>query len=152
MRHGSGRKSLPNLLDRLHFTDGDRLVFIDIEVEQASDRLKSLILVVQVARKLAIGFVVPGAHGVLQFRNSRRIPLMQFTVAAPVKVAAGVEREIPNNLVAERQLVLLKHFAFDLIQANTIQMGSCPGEILLDEILIEPNGLETLSPFVAFER
>src|SRR5262249_47900197 len=135
-----------------HFTDGDRLVFIDFEIKQPSDRLESLILVVQVARKLAIGLVVPSAHGVLQFRNSRRIPLMQLTVAAPVKIAPDVQWEIPNNLVAERQLVLLKHSAFDLLQPNTIQIGSCPGEILLNEIWIEPNGLETLSPFVAFER
>src|SRR5207245_3352725 len=44
-----------------------------------------------------------------------------------------VQREIPNNLVAERQLVLLKHFAFDLLQPNTIQMRSCPGEIRSEE-------------------
>src|SRR5262249_32984159 len=129
-----GRKSLPNLFDRLHFADRDRLMFIDVEVEQASDRLELLILVVQVARKLAIGFVVPGTHGVLQFRNSGRIPLMQFTVAAPVKVAANIQREVPNNFVAERQLMLLKRFAFDFLQSNTTQMGSCPGEIFLNEI------------------
>src|SRR5215469_1935423 len=77
---------------------------------------------------------------------------MQFTVAAPVKVAADVQREVPNDFVAECQLVLLEHLAFDLLQPNTVQIGSCPGEILLNEICAEPDSLEPLSPLIAFER
>src|ERR1700736_5728554 len=127
-------------------------MLIDLEIEQASDSLKPLILVVQVTRKLAVSFVVPGAHGVLQLTDSRRIPLMQFAVAAPVKVATDIQWKISHDLVAECQLVLLEQFTLDSLQPEPLQMRNGPGKIFLDEIWIEPDGLETLSAFVAFQR
>src|SRR5580692_1403107 len=102
-------------------------MLIDVEIQQASDRLEPLILVVQVIRKLAVSLVVPRAHRVLQLTDSRRIPLVEFTVAAPVKVTTGIQRKVAHDLVAERQLMLLKKFTLDLVQADSIQIRAGSG-------------------------
>src|SRR5580704_656346 len=127
-------------------------MFNDFEIKQAADCLQAFVLVVQVARELAIGLVVSSAHGVLQFADSNWVPLMQFTVASPVKVAANIKWEISDNLVTKRQLVLLEQFALYLVQADAFKVRSRSGEIFLHKITVEPNGLENLSAFIAFKR
>src|SRR5260370_4186367 len=127
-------------------------MFNEFEIKQATDCLQAFVLVVQVARELAIGLVVSSAHGVLQFADRSRIPLMQFAVASPVKIATNIKWEISDNLVTKRQLVLLEQFVFNLFQANAFKVRSSPGEIFLHEIAVTPDGLENLSAFIAFKR
>src|ERR1700722_16614756 len=127
-------------------------MLIDVEIEQAADRMEPLILVIQIIRKLSIRFIVSGPHSVLQLTDGRRVPLVEFAVSTPVKVASNVQREVTRDLVAECQLVLLEQFTLDLLKPDTIQIGAGPCKIFLHKTGIQSDGLETLGAFVALQR
>src|ERR1700730_7110407 len=114
MRHGACRKTLPDLFNGFYFVDWDGLVLIDIEIEEAANGLKPLILIVQIVGKIAVGFIIPGPYRKLQLADRRRIPLVQLAIPAPIKVSSDVQRKIANDLVTKCQFVLLEHFTLHL--------------------------------------
>jgi hypothetical protein len=80
----------------------------------------------------------------LQFGDGVRRPHVVFAADAIGVFAAGVERVFERLIVAERQLVLANRFFHHLEDADAFDLRRGSGEVLVDHLFLQADGLEDL--------
>ena len=148
-RHRAGGEALDDLLGRLDLVDRDRLGRIDLELEQAAQRHVAAALVVDELRVFLVGAPVVGARAVLQLGDRVGRPHVLFAAHAPGVFAAGVEHAGQHRVVAEGGLVHAHRFLGDLEHADALDPAGGAGEVLVDGVAVQADGLEQLRAAVA---
>ena len=90
--------------------------------------------------------VAPGA--VLQFGNRVRCPHVVFAPGAPGVFAACVQHGGQHRVVAERTVVHADGFFGDFKNAYALHATRCAGEILVNGLAVDTDGLKQLSAAV----
>ncbi len=93
--------------------------------------------------------VLARAGGVLQFENGVRIEQMILAIASPLVFTAPLEVGPFHRPVREGIMVPQADFIGDHIETDTADAGGRPGEVLINELLIEADRLEDLCAPVA---
>ena len=127
----------------------DRLAAFD--VEQAAQRDERVVLVV--AQPLELGELrgVVAAHGVLQRRDRRRVPLVELAGAPPAVLAA--DRQLSSSARRrEAARVARDRLVAELVEPDAADPRRRAGEVLLDQVAIEADRLEDLRAAVALHR
>jgi hypothetical protein len=149
--HRAALEPAQDRLDGLHLLDAHRLGG-GAEVHQAAQRAELPRLVVDQRRVLLEDLVVPGPAGVLQFVDRLRVGEMELPSGAVLVVAARGEAGVHDGpLGREAPLVPHARFFGDDVDPHAAHAGSGPGEVLVDEVLREPDGLEHLRAVVALD-
>ena len=151
VRHRAGRESLEDLLGRLDLFDRDRRA-IAAEVEQPAQRPELAALVVDDVREVTVEGVLAAAGGVLELLHGLRVEEMQLAVAAPLVLAAGVEIVVVAAARREGADVPRLDFTGDDVEADAADARGGPGEVPVDECLLQADRLEDLRAAVALQR
>ena len=149
--HGAGLEALHDRLDRLDFLDRDRLVG-ELQLEQAAQRAEPLRLVVDQLAVLLEDLVIAGAAGVLELVDRLRVEQVILAVRRhwywpptssvwPLSGRSGKARCVPGL-----------DLGGDHVQADAADARRRPGEILVDDVLVQADGLEDLGAAVALDR
>ncbi len=140
-RHGPGVEPLDDLARRLDLFDRNR-GRRELEVEQAAQIRPALALVVDELREFGIGLGVVRPAGVLQLIDGLRIPVMVFALDAVVDLAAEVELADRRRFV--RHAMPPERLLADLADPDAFHARGRAGEVAVDELVIESDGLEDL--------
>ena len=147
--HRAGGEALDDLGRRFHLFQRDRLGRIDLELEQPAQRHVTLALVVDDLRVFLVGLELARARAVLQLGNGIRRPHVLFAAHAPGVLAAGVEHVGQHRVVAEGRAVHADRLFRHLEHADTADLRGRAAEVLLDQRLVQADGLEQLRTAVA---
>ena len=132
---------------------GDRLA-VGLEAEQAAQRHQALGLLVHTVRVLLEDVVAAGARGVLEAEDRLRVEQVRLALAAPLVLAAYVQGAVRGRDAGGR--VRLGVAGGDLlgddVEADAADLGGGAVEVLLDEGLVETDGLEDLGATVGGDR
>ena len=150
--HGAGGEALDDLRGRFHLLDGHRGLHL-LVFEEAPQRAQQFRLLVDLVRVLPEEFVIARTRGRLQQRDGMGVEEMMLAVAAPLVVAAHVQglvvRHRPFRIALMMVFPVLR---FDLRQADALDAGRGPGEVLVDDRLLQADGLEDLRAVVGLDR
>ncbi len=151
--HRAGREALDDLGDRLDLVDRHRLP-IALELEQAAERGELGRLVVDERRVLLEDVVALRAGAVLQLEHGLRVEQVMLTLAAPLVLAAELEFPMLEHLraVGEGSLVTDLALGGEFVEPDAADLGGGAGEVLVDEVLREADGLEDLGAGVGGHR
>ena len=142
-------KAFDNFPGRLHFVDRNRRA-VRLELEQAAQGSQLPALVVDGLAELLIGRPTVGAGSVLELGDSIRVPLVNFAVPPPLVSAAGGQIQLRGNgLRGKGEPMPLQLLGGDSSQADASHPGGRPGKVLVNQILVQADGLENLSAAVA---
>src|SRR5262249_12669354 len=136
-------ESLEDRFDRLDLLDGDRLLR-QLHIEQAAQGAKPLRLVVDEPAVLLKNLEIVRPAGGLEFVGRFRVETGVLALAWGLGLNAdiegvAVERPLREGATVPRHGLLGNH-----IQANAGYPRSSPGEILVDDVLVEADRLEDL--------
>ena len=148
--HRAGLEALHDGLDGLHFFDGDRVG--RLEVEQTAQGGPVLELFVDRLGVILEGLVVARAHGLLQLVDRVGIEQVVLAIAAPLVAAADIEGRALRLAVGEGRAVPRFDVAGDFFHADTFDAGRRPGEVAVDDGLVDADGLEDLGAAVRLDR
>ena len=148
-RHGARGKALDDLFGGLDLVQRDRLGGIDLELEQAAQRHVALALVVDDLGVFLVGVPVVGARAVLQLGDRVGRPHVLFTTGAPGVFTAGIQPVGQHRVGAIGGLVHADGFFGDLEHANALDLAGRAGEVFVDGVGGQANGLEQLRAAVA---
>ena len=148
--HGAGLEALHDRLDGLDFLDrnGGR----SLELEQTAQRAELDALFVDDFRVTAERREIRGTDGFLQMMDGFRRKEMGFAVVAPLVLAAGGQHGGVGRAVRVGRAVAGKDFLRDDIEADAADAGGRPGEVVVHDGLVEPEGFEDLCAPVALDR
>ena len=122
-----------------------------LEVEQAAQRAPVPVLLVDQRGILLEHLVAAGAHRLLKLVDGLRIEQVILAVLAPLVLAAGIEHVAVDLPVRERPLVPEQDFLGDDVDADAVDARGRPGEILVDDVLLQADGLEDLRAPIALD-
>jgi hypothetical protein len=122
----------------------DGLGRVDLELEQAAQRHVAPALVVDELRVFLVGVPLVGARAVLQLGDRVGRPHVLFAAHAPGVFAAGVEHARQHRVVAEGRQVHAQRLLGDLEHADAADLAGGAAEVLVDEALLQADGLEEL--------
>ena len=145
--HRSGAKSLDDLGGGLDVLERDRLVR-ELEVEQAAQRAQRLVHVVDRFGVLPVVRPTLVVDRVLQPRDSVRIEQVLLAADAVVVLAADVEIDVGAGDRQVGAAVPLEAFLRDHVEADALDLRGRAGEELVDDLAIEPDGLEDLGAVI----
>ena len=146
---GAGGEPPDYLLGRLHLVQRHR-VAAGLEIQQTAQGGKLATLVVDRLAELLVRLPVIGAGGVLELGDGVGVPLVDLAVAAPLVSPTGVQVQGCVNLVLrEGKVVPLQLLFLHHLQADALDAGRSPGEVLVDKVLVQAHGLENLGALVA---
>ena len=83
-------------------------------------------------------------HGVLQGTDCAGIPYMVFTTHAHGIFAADIERIFQHCILAKSPLMTHQRFLRHFRKANAFNCGGSAGEIMVDKILRQTDGIKNL--------
>src|SRR5205823_327440 len=144
-RHGAGGEALDDLLGRLDLLDRDRLARL-ADLEQAAQSRPALRLVVDHPGELLVGLLPAVADRVLELRDRVGIPLVVLAVPAPHVDAADRQRVAG---AWERPAVAVDRLLREHVYADAADPRRRMSEVPVDQLALEPDGLEDLRPRVA---
>ena len=152
--HRAGLEALDDRRDRLDLIDRNGRALVRAQPEEASQRLQLGGLVVDELRVLAEDVVSTGPGRVLQPEHRVGVEQVRRTVAAPLVLPAG-----PQPLVGAHRSVLgigvlvsRRVLGRDDLESDAPELGLGAGEVLVDELLREADGLEHLCAGVGGHR
>src|SRR6185312_13195311 len=114
------------------------------ELEQRTDGDVAVLDLVHEARELAVLVAGIAAHRVLQVADRLRAPQMRLATEAEGVVAADIEAVLEHRARAERIVVAADRLLGDLLQADALDGGRRTGEVGVDEVRAEADGVEDL--------
>ena len=120
------------------------LVLGGLDPEQAAQRQQPLGLLVEDLGERLVALQRIAAHGMLQRRDRFGGPGVVLAAGAVGIFAADIERGLVDLRIAERVGVAARGFLGDFGQADALDAGVGAGEILGDEIRLQPDGVEDL--------
>ena len=148
--HGAGLEMTDDAVHALHFLDGDRLSRI-IEVQKASQ--VSAGLLIHHAGVFLKGLIISFPGRLLQKVNRLRIVTVSLAAASHLVLAYAVQRQIGVQSQGIKSLaVALVHILCDILQGNSAHAAHSSGEIFLDNILGNTDGLEDLGTLIRLDR
>ncbi len=145
--HGPGGKALDDRGRRLDLFEGHRIA-VQGQLEETAQGQQAFVLIVDGAGKLLEGLPVVGAGGVLELGDGIGCPGVGLATDAESVVAAHVQGVLIDGIGAIGVGVPARRLLGDLPQANALDAGGRAGEIGLDEITGEPDGVEDLGAAV----
>ena len=104
-------------------------------------------------RVLPEHFVIATLGRLLQQEDGLRIIEVILTGAAPLVFAAGTQitMRARGPLGRVGHAVANGHFFGEFVEADATHAGGGPGEILVDDILVQTNGFEQLGATIAHD-
>ena len=144
--HGAGREAADDGCDGLHLVDGHRGPHPRAQRQQATQRHEVLGLLVDEARVVAEDVVAAGLGRVLQLEDRFGIEEMRRPVAPPLVLAAGCETLMSGGraIVGVGVVMTGRAFGRDDLDADAAEESRGAGEVLVDELLAEPDRFEGL--------
>ena len=150
--HRAGLEAAHDRLDRLDLVDRDRL-HPGHEVHEAAQRAEVLRLLVDERRVLLEERVAPGAAGVLELVDRLRVEEVVLAGRAVLVLAAGGQARVDDRpLRREAALVAEPRLLRDDVDPDAADARRRPGEVLVDEVLVQADRLEHLGAVVALDR
>ena len=152
--HGAGGEARHDRAGRLDLVDRHRWAGAGPQLEQAPQRGQVLGLLVDQAGVVLEDVVAAGAGGVLQLEHRLRVEQVVLALAAPLVLAAQLELAVGPLLGTGRvgDGVAGGHLGGDLVEADATETAHGAGEVLVDEVLAEADGLEHLGAGVGRHR
>ena len=151
-RGGPGGKAPDNIFSRLHFRQRNRRPVI-LELQQAAQGRQLAALVVDPLAELLIRLPAVGPGGVLELGDSVGIPLVDFAVPPPLVHPARFQIQLAGQgLRRKGKAMPLQLIRRHGVQSNAGHPGGRPGKVLVNQILIQTDGLKNLRPPVALHR
>ena len=123
-----------------------------LELHQAAQGAETARLVVHQLAVLFEGLIVVRATGILEFVNRFRTEEVKLAFASPLVFAAVAECLLMRLPVGKSLLVSQLHFLGNHIEANAADARRRPGEVAIDEVFVEADGLEDLRAAIALDR
>ena len=147
--HRTGREALDDLGDRLDLLDRDRLATGAggiLEPEQPPQGHQPLGLLVDARGVLLEDVVATGARGVLKPEDGLGVEQVRLALAAPLVLAADRQLAVRRADAAARVRRAVPHrdLLGDHVELDAAELGRRAGEVAVDELLGEPDGLEDL--------
>ena len=151
VRHRTGREALHDLRDRLHLVERHRLAVaaagsVGGELEQPAQRRELARLVVDELRVLLVDVPALGAGRVLELEHGVGVEEVVLALAAPLVLATEVEVAV-GALVGSRwvrEQVTALALLGDLVESDAGDLRDGAREVLVDQLLVEPDRLEHL--------
>ncbi len=126
------------------------MAVVRLELHQAAQRAQAFGLVVDELGVLLERRVAAAASRVLELGDRERVEEVVLAIDAVLDVSACAELLVIDRPVGRIRPVLAHlDFAGDHVDADAADAGRRPGEVLVDEVLIQPQRLEDLSAVVA---
>ena len=150
VRHGAGGEALDDLGDRLDLLDAGSAARSRLEAEQAAQRHQPLGLLVHPVGVLLEDVVAAGAGGVLEAEDGLRVEQVRLALAAPLVLAADLQRAVRGGDAGGRVRLGVPggDLLGDDVEADAADLGGGAVEVLVDEVLVEADGLEDLGAAV----
>ncbi len=133
---------------------GQRRTTVEAELEQPAQRGQRLGLVVDQLGVVLEDVVAVGAGGVLQLEHGLGVEEVVLALAAPLVLATELEPAV-GPLLGPRRMgegVAGGDLGGDLVEPDATEAAHGAGEVLVDEVLPQPDGLEHLRPRVGRHR
>ena len=148
--HRARGESLDDLLDALDLLERDGLDVLGAQAHEAAQRHELLGLVVDLVGVAAEDLPLLGAGRVLEAGDGRGVEEVVLALAAPLVVAAGLERAVRRRDARGRVGLEVsgQHLLGDDVEADAAQRRGRAGEVLVDELLGQAHGLEDLGAAV----
>ena len=146
--HRAALEALHNFFDRFNLFDGNR-VFRPSEFEQAAERAQVLRLVVHQFGVFLEDLEAARATGELELVDGLRVEQVILAVRAPLVLAAGIERGAVHLPLRKGVAMPLQHLFGQHVHTDALDAGWRPGEIPVNDGLIQPDSLEDLRAAVA---
>ncbi|MPM13783.1 hypothetical protein SDC9_60142 [bioreactor metagenome] len=145
VRHGAGGEARDDRLDRLDLVQVDRLTVV-AELQQPAQRHQPLGGVVHPLGVLLEDVVAAVPGGVLEPEDGLRVEEVLLPLAAPLVVPADLQPTVRQRDAVDRvgDVVAGPDLEVDLLQAQTADLRGGAGEVLVDQLLGQPDGLEDL--------
>ena len=141
--HRAAGEALHNGIDGLDFAERNRCGRL-LEAEQAAQGRVVLALVVDQTRVLLENLVLAGARRVLQLIHRVRIEQVVLAVTPPLVFAAPGQVGLLHHALWISVVMAHGDFLFDDVEPDAADARSSPGEIALNEGLVETDGFEDL--------
>ena len=150
-RDCAGGKPLDDLDCRLHLIDWDGLVQ-HLEVEQAAQCGQLPLPLVDERGEPLVGWVAITAGGVLQEGDGLGVVHVVLAVAPPVVGPALIDLQLAGQVTVGIAICVTPARLFlNGVQTNAAYARGGPGEVLVDRLLVQANGLEDLGAAVALD-
>src|SRR5581483_2613656 len=147
--HGACLEASDDAVDRLDFIEGYGLRRRELQ-QAAQCRERARLLIDQLGVGL-VGCVVARAHRLLQAVDRLRIEQVMLAVGPPLIHAAGLERVALVPARREGRPVTDQHLLRNGLHADAADARCRPGEVLIDDILAQPDRLEHLGAVIALD-
>ncbi len=149
-RHGAGAEALHDRARRFDLMEFQRL-FGRLELEKAAQGHQPRALLVHQIGEFAVEALVVGAHRVLKLGDGLRRPEVILAAQAEGQLAADIEGIAVDGGVAESLAVTAHRFLGDLGQTDTFDLGRGAGEVPVDELSGQADGVEDLGAAIGLE-
>jgi hypothetical protein len=123
-----------------------------LQTEQPAQRRALLVLRVHSARVLLEDLVLAASRRVLQLEDGLRVEQVVLTIAAPLVLSARIEIGHTGGPAAVGAFVAQAHFLRDDVDADAADARGRVCEVLVDELLAQPDGLENLRAAITGQR
>ncbi len=152
--HRAGGEPLDDLAGRLDLVERNRRAHAVAELQQPAQRRHPLALVVDQCGVLLEDRVLPGAGGVLQLEHRVRVEQVVLALAAPLVLTADLEFAVRPLVgpVQVRQGVPAGDIVGDVVEVDAADGTRQPGEVLVEQLLADADGLEQLRTGVGRQR
>ncbi len=143
-RHRTGGEPLDDLGSRLHLIEWNRLFGIHLQLKEAAQGHVAARLVIDEAGVFAVRLEAARARGVLELGDGVRRPHMLFALGAPGVLAAHVKVAGELGIISESRAVEAQCLFGHLKDADAAHLGRGAAEVLVHQLLAQPDGLENL--------
>ncbi len=152
--HRAGGEPLDDLAGRLDLVQRHRRAHAVAELQQAAQRGHPLALVVDQPGVLLEDRVLAGAGRVLQLEHRVRVEQVVLALAAPLILAADLELAVRPlvGAVQVSQRMPGRHVVGDVVEVDAADRACQPGEVLVEHLLADADGLEQLRAGVGRQR
>ena len=151
VRHRAGLEAAHDGFGGLDLLQRDRGGRV-LELEQAPQRAMRAALVVDQPRVGLVGRQAVGPHRLLQGVDRLRREQVRLAGGAPLVQAAGGERAHVDRPLRVRGVMAQEDLLGDHVEPDPAHAGGRPSEVVVDDVLAEPERLEHLRAAVALDR
>ncbi len=148
--HRPGGEPLHDFADRFHLLDRHRRAQPGLQLHQTAQRHQSFGLLVHCVGVLAEHVVPLGAGGMLQPEHGLRVEQVWLTLPSPLVLPT--DPQVPVGVLTPTRGVGVgmpaSAFFGDLVQADPAELADRAGEVLVDQVLGQPDSLENLCPAI----
>ena len=149
--HGAGREASEDRLDGLDLLERDGYGRRP-PADQPAQGGEVPALLVDELRVLLVDPVLAGARRVLELEDGVRVEEVVLAVAPPLVLAAPVQIRVAHGSHGEGALVPAADLLGEDVEADARDARSRAGEVAVDQVAVQSDGLEDLSAAVALER